>query len=108
MQFSKDGQMRLKVRDLDKIKVLNVQARIWDKEHCENPIEIGMEPDNDFSYSAELSMADYNITDAYIEITCQEKNGMKHNYLDWKGDLNLLKEDFSDYMSYVSGLENIL
>ena len=36
------------------------------------------------------------------------KNGMKHNYLDWRGDLNLLKEDFSDYMSYVSGLEDTI
>ena len=108
MQLSKDGQIKLKVRDIDKIKMWNAQVRIWDKEHCENPIEIGMEPDNDFSYSAELNMVDYNITDAYIEITCQEKNGMKHNYLDWKGDLNLLKEDFSDYMSYVSGLEDTI
>ena len=73
MQLSKDGQIKLKVRDIDKIKMWNAQVRIWDKEHCENPIEIGMEPDNDFLYSAELSMADYNITDAYIEITCQEK-----------------------------------
>lgn len=33
---------------------------------------------------------------------------MKHNYLDWKCNLNLLKEDFSDYMSYVSGLEDTI
>ena len=107
-QFSGDGQMKLKVRDMDNIEMWAVQAQIWDKEHCDNPIKICMEPDGDYTYSAEVNMADYDITDAYIEITCQGKNGMKHNYLDWEGNLNLLKEDLSDYMSYVRRLDDTI
>ena len=108
MQCSIDGKIQLKVRDMDKLEIWDVHARIWDKEHYDNLIEISMEPDGDYTYVAKANLAEYDITDAYIEITCQEKNGMKHNYLDWRGDLNLLKEDLSDYMSYVSGLDDTI
>ena len=100
--------MKLRVRDMDSFEMWNVFAKIWDKDHCDNPIVLTMEPDIDFSSVAEANLAGYDLTDAYIEVTCQEKNSMKHTYFDWEGDFNLLKGDFADYMSYVTSLDDTI
>ena len=106
MQLSKDGQMKLTVRDMDKDEMWNVFAKIWDKDHCDNPIVMSLEQDGDYSFVAEADLSGYDISDAYIEVTCQGKNGMKHDCFDWKGNFNLLKEDLADYMSYISTLDD--
>ena len=108
MEIAKSGQMKLRVRDMDNFEMWNVLAKIWDKDHCDNPIVLTMEPDVDFSSVAEANLAGYDLTDAYIEVTCQDKKGMKHTYFDWEGDFNLLKGDFADYMSYVSSLDDTI
>ncbi len=108
MELAQNGQMKLRVRDMDNFEMWNAFAKIWDKDHCDNPIVLTMEMYSDFSSGAEANLAGYDLTDAYIEVTCQDKKGMNHTYFDWEGDFNLLKGDFADYMSYVSSLDDTI
>ncbi|WP_158588898.1 sulfatase-like hydrolase/transferase [Butyrivibrio sp. XB500-5] len=108
MRFEDDGSAFLSVIDYSELVIWRVRAQIWDEQHYTDPVTIDFE-DESFSYmyfNGKADLKDIDVKNAYIEVTCYDNNGMKHNYLDWKGDLNLLKNSFEDYLSYGMSLDD--
>ena len=112
LQLKDDGSASLHVIDHSMLGIWTVGAQIWDKEHYKDPVTINFESDteseSDVDFYGEADLKDIDVKNAYIEITCYDNNGMKHNYLDWYGDLNLVKNGLEDYLSYVMSLDNMV
>ena len=107
-KVNESGEAELTLRNASDYDIWNASVQIWDKNSYMNPLIMAMEsPDEDMAnYVAKVNTGDFDIEDAFVEISCHDTRGMQHRILDWNGNLNLLREKFDDYMAYINSLND--